>query len=151
MKLHDVGATVQTVGLAPRAALIVAAVATGLEVGVALALLVGLYRVAGVVVMGLGLSFAAGGLFALARGLDVPCTCFGGASTARLGWRQVIALPAWLLTASAMTGLPSTSFRTRIGVAIALAVLLAGLRAVSCAREYQAARLDRHAFAGGGS
>lgn len=48
------------------------------------------------ITLGLGVVFAAAGLFAIVRRLSVHCACFGPALAGRLGVRQLLLLPIWI-------------------------------------------------------
>lgn len=48
----------------------------------------------------LGLGFAGAGVVALVRDLNVECGCYGSVALGRLGWAQLVMLPAWLAIAA---------------------------------------------------
>jgi len=58
--------------------------------------------VPGLLVVGLAVSFASAGVVAIVRGNRVPCNCIGRQDVHVVGWRQLIALPAWGLVALAV-------------------------------------------------
>ena len=62
-----------------------------------------------VVVAGLGAAFAGAALLALHRGERIRCACYGPGGDGELGWRQLVALPAWLGVAVASLLLPAGS------------------------------------------
>lgn len=98
-------------------------------------------------VASLGLVFALAGGQAIRRGVDVKCACFGDVGgAARLGRRQIFALPAWLaLAAAALLWAPTTvEHRTSVLLAAILAVTAGYAGAVH--RATMRARADRTAM-----
>lgn len=85
-------------------------VATTLLAGAELLAFLGLTLVRGWVgaasLILLGSGFAAAGLIAIRRRIDVPCNCFGSIGDKSLGWRQVAAWPVWLGAASLLLVAP---------------------------------------------
>lgn len=96
----------------------------------------------------LGLCYAGAGAWSLLSGKDVSCACFGAAER-RLGWRQLAALPLWLLASWSVTRMPAGRMTDRLAIAAAAFVLLTILRAIPALRRSAAARQDRRAFLGG--
>lgn len=54
----------------------------------------------------LAISFAVAAAIALTKRLRVNCACFGTALSMRLGWRQLVLLPIWILVAVSALGQP---------------------------------------------
>jgi hypothetical protein len=97
-------------------------------------------------VVALAVGFALAGLRALAVEQPIGCSCFGSVSEGRLGWRQVVLLPGWLLLVALAQVRPPTWTPTQ-GLA-GLAVLVLALACWQVARgvpSYQALRVARRA------
>jgi uncharacterized membrane protein YphA (DoxX/SURF4 family) len=96
----------------------------------------------------LGLIFAYAGARAIRRGADVRCACYGDlGGTARLGRRQILAVPAWLaLAAGALLWAPVTAQQRSTVILLALLAVSAGY-AVMLRRATLGARANRTALA----
>ena len=98
-------------------------------------------------VAGLGLIFAYAGARAIRRGADVRCACYGDLSgTARLGRRQILAVPLWLgLAAATWLWAPTTAEHRSAVILLAILAVSAGY-AVALRRATIGAREDRTAL-----
>jgi hypothetical protein len=96
----------------------------------------------------LGTSFAAVAGWSLVTRRAVPCACFGR-SGGTLGWRQLGALPIWLLVGWAALQLPATKPEQLLAVLAYGILVLAAARAIPAMRASVAARNDRRALVGG--
>lgn len=68
-----------------------------LEVAAGFAIAIG-GLLAAVTLIGTGLGFGAVGVYAIARGQEIECRCFGALSgRSRIGWPQVLAIPFWIV------------------------------------------------------
>lgn len=96
----------------------------------------------------LGTTFALAGAWALRTHQVLPCACFG-ARHGQLGWRQIGALPLWLLAAAGTLTIESFAVRDRALALSAISVALCVVRAASAYRGWAGARGDRRALVGG--
>ncbi|GII21649.1 MauE/DoxX family redox-associated membrane protein [Planosporangium mesophilum] len=88
----------------------------------------------------LGLVFAAAGVLALRTGESVRCSCLGVTHDGRLGARQILLLPAWIVAAGWLQQWPGQwEWRTGLQYLAALVVAVAAVRGVQVARLAQAA------------
>jgi hypothetical protein len=91
--------------------------------------------------------FAASGVWALQTGRRIACACFGPGHSSVLGWRQISALPLWLLLV-ATAQLAGVSWAPAQGlVAVVGVLLLAGVaRLVRLTPMWRVLRADRAAL-----
>lgn len=101
-----------------------------------------------VLLVALGVGFAAVAAWSLATRRNVACACFG-ASQRPLGWRQFVALPLWLAAAWSTGTLPHTGVRQRLVIFTTGMLALTAARAVQAVRRGIGARGDRRAMVGG--
>lgn len=141
--------TIRALGGPPRFAAITAFIVPIAELVTVILVITGApaYLPAGLFVV-LGVAFAAAGLRAIGSRTAIPCACFG-VSEHRLGWRQVAALPLWLLAAWSVIHMPTFGLRARLETSVVAIVLLTIALALPVVRHSVAARRDRRAFAGG--
>jgi hypothetical protein len=96
-------------------------------------------------VTALAATFALAGSIALSREEPIRCSCFGAGGNGYLGWNQVLAFPVWLGGAAALRlWMPEAPppHVSATGLA-ALALGIAGARALQVARARDGARGDR--------
>lgn len=91
--------------------------------------------------------FAGAGVWALRTGRRLACACFGPGHSSVLGWRQILALPLWLVLV-ATAQLAGGSWDTAQGLAaVAGVLLLAGLAGlVRLTPMWRVLRADRAAL-----
>lgn len=128
-------------GAAPAIAVVVVA----LELSAALGLIFGPSLATLVAVVGLAAGFAFSGLIALRQHRQIRCGCFGPYGGGQLGKAQLLALPLWLGGAALLwlDGATLSAAGRGPWLAAAVALTMAGLRAVSGVRAAHAARGDR--------
>lgn len=118
------------------------------EISIAIALVVAPNQVVPrIFVVGLVITFAVAGMFALTTHRNVPCNCIGKLGTGLLGWRQIILFPLWILlaTVAQMANLNWPPEEGLSGLALIL-VSLVGPQAVGTYRLSAALRVDRLAI-----
>ena len=83
-------------------------------------------------VLAFGFAVSAIGIYAIARGLNVPCNCFGVGGQAVIGRRQIAQLPAWLGIAWLITKswAPKESLLDSLATFTAVVLLAAGFAIV---------------------
>ena len=155
-KLANPRAFARSVGqlrVAPAASMTLAGVLILTEVGTGVALFIApRWPGARLSAAGLAVLFAAAGTLALASQRTVACACFGAVSNAKLGWRQVLGLPLWLL-GLAMATVWSPRWSVQFGLTAMFWILAVWFaerlrRALGGMRDV---RWDRVAFIEGGS
>ncbi|GAA1704935.1 MauE/DoxX family redox-associated membrane protein [Fodinicola feengrottensis] len=80
-------------------------------------------------VAALGFAFAGAAVVAMSRGERIRCACYGSTGDATLGWRQLAALPLWLVVALDSFLAPDHAWSgigQFAGLTLALAVVVAG-------------------------
>lgn len=99
------------------------------------------------VALGLAISFALVGAFAIATSRNLPCNCIGALGSSSLGWRQLALLPIWsLLLFVAQEG--SITWQPDLGLAgLGLVLLLLTVQKLMRTRFlFQSLRADRLAL-----
>lgn len=146
---RPLASTLAGLGASPGLAGIVSLAVPAAELGtVAVVVAGGLRYLSGWVFIALGVGFAAAGALSKLTDRQVACACFGSTATV-LGWRQLAALPLWMITGLAAMRLPGYTIRDRLAVLATGLVAITVLRAVPAIRGGLAARADRRGLAGG--
>jgi methylamine utilization protein MauE len=145
---RPLAATIVALGLPPGLAAAGATLVPVAELATVLAVVAGAPPVVTFALFAaLGTGFAAAAVRSLASGAPVACACFGSSGTA-LGWRQLAALPLWLVAGWATTALPVAGPADRLAIFASGMLVLVAARAVPAIRRGIAARGDRRAMAG---
>jgi hypothetical protein len=98
------------------------------------------------VVLALAAGFAVAGLLGVRAHEPVACACFGLTGSGVLGWRQVLALPGWILAVGLLAWAePSWSTADGLTYLAALALGLVAIRAAPVLVAWRAAAADRDA------
>jgi hypothetical protein len=145
---RPLAATLTGLGVPPPLAGLASVAVPAAELGTVANVIAGGPRaVSGWLLIALGAGFAAAATLSRLTGRRVECACFGSTAS-ELGWRQVAALPLWVLTGSAAMRLPTYSLQDRLAVFAGGTLAIMALRAIPVMRAGVEARADRRAAAG---